>query len=222
MADQAPIEETPDNAAADATQQTTEDAQTQQQIVDWEKRYNDLRPQYDRTTQEAAQYRSLVEGLHSEDPDTRRQAAEALGLQLTEEDAADEFEQVEQPLTRAEFEQFLREQQNQAQEQERAQQVRQIVDAQLQEWGLDEEDGNDVLAYAIHALPRTDEGLPDVWAAYERFQQRETARQKAWRESKRAPHMSPVGTSGTQTPNLDNRQERQEWMANQLLANEQA
>lgn len=213
--EQAPVEGTPEETPAPEQEQQT------QSVVDYEKRYSDLRPQYDRTVAEVQQYKTALEDLRSDDPDTRRQAAEALGLQLAEE-AAEEFEQVEQPLTRAEFQQFLQEQQAQSQEQERAQQVRTVVDAQLQEWGLDEEDGNDVLAYAIHALPRTDEGYPDVWAAYERFQKRDQARQKAWRESKRAPHMSPVGTAGTQTPNLDNRQERQDWMASQLMANEQA
>jgi hypothetical protein len=54
------------------------------------------------------------------------------------------------------------------------------------------------------------------------FVERETARQKAWAQTKKgAPHISPVGQQATEVPNLDNDQERRDWMVAQLQANEQ-
>lgn len=59
------------------------------QGFDFERSYNELRPEYTRTTQELAtqrerltEYESLFEALHDSDPEIQRQAMDALGLEL--------------------------------------------------------------------------------------------------------------------------------------------
>ena len=62
---------------------------TEQAQVDWQKRYSDLQPEYTRATQELADLRRNQELydllISTDDADTRRQIAEALGYQLQEE-----------------------------------------------------------------------------------------------------------------------------------------
>ena len=91
-------------------------------------------------------------------------------------------------------------------------QVREIVDEQLGQLELDKADQDWVLAYAINALPITEEGLPDIQQAYQVFQQRETERQRNWAKSQAgSAHLAARATSdrGTQprqppaTPGLD-------------------
>jgi hypothetical protein len=58
--------------------------------------------------------------------------------------------------------------------------VRSQVDARLDTLGLDKDDQDWVLAYAINALPVTQEGLPDIEQAHRVFVARETERQRQW------------------------------------------
>ena len=81
-----------DTPAQDATQDTPEaeapeqsEQQTQAEI-DYEKRYQDLQPEYTRATQEAAQYRQIIELAQQGDPD----ALEILGLEAADEDTEDD------------------------------------------------------------------------------------------------------------------------------------
>ena len=99
--------------------------------------------------------------------------------------------------------------------------MRAIVDERLGQLSLDKDDQDWVLAYAINALPITEEGLPDIGKAHEVFQARETARQKQWAQSKRAPRISPDGQAGTEVPNLDDRQQRQDFITRRVLEGEQ-
>jgi hypothetical protein len=69
--------------------------------TDWERQYNELRPEYTRVTQELSGYRDqvseyeqLYEALHDSDPDVQAQAMAALGLELdtgSQQEAVDEF-----------------------------------------------------------------------------------------------------------------------------------
>ena len=91
-----------------------------------------------------------------------------------------------------------------------------MVDERLDQLGLDKDDQDWVLAYAINALPITDEGLPDIDQAHQVFAERETARQRAWAQGKRAPHIAPHGQAATEVPDLDDRQQRVDWMTRRL------
>lgn len=221
MSDQAPVEETPDAATEAASDE-------QQAVVDWEKRYNDLRPEFDRTTQEAAQYRRLIEGLNHEDPDTRQAAAEALGIEFVDTDDTPEEEDdsdddlYADPVARRRLEaieqRFAEQEQarQEAAEQARVDAAMAQVNEQMTGLGLSSEDDQALVLGVALQLPHTPEGLPDIQAAYDRLVARDNERMKSWASSKRGAHVSPVGTSGTQVPDLDDPEQRVAWMAAQL------
>lgn len=230
MSDQAPVEETPD---APTPEVEASDEQQAQAVVDWEKRYNDLRPEFDRTTQEAAQYRRLVEGLSSDDPDTRQQAAEALGIEFVDQDDTDDDEVDDEedlyadPVARRRLERieqrFAEEEAARAQaaqeaeEQARVDQAMAVVNEQIQALGRDETASEAIFALSL-TLPHTPEGLPDIEAAAAKFTALENSMKQSWATSKQGAHVSPVGTSGTQVPDLDDEQQRIAWMASRLNA----
>lgn len=224
MDDQAPEVETPD---------TTEDVVTDeptQPVVDWEKRYNDLRPEFDRTNQEAAQYRRLIEGLNSDDLDTRREAAEALGIEFVDQDDTPEIEEEDDlyidPVARrrleaieariAQEEAERQQAADEAAEQARVDEAMAKVNEQITALGRDDATAEAIFAFAL-TLPHTPEGLPDIQAANEKFTAFENRLKESWATSKRgAAHVSPVGTSGTQVPDLDDPEQRVAWMASRL------
>jgi len=219
--------ETPAVAGPEGTPGTAEQAAPAE--VDWQDRYQNLQPEYTRATQRVAELEHQQELydllVSTDDSDTRRQIAEQLGYVLDDADAQeliepdDPFAAVNERLTRIEQGLTAREQaENQA---EHAAEVRAAVDQQLDQLKIDKDDQDWVLAYAINALPPTPEGLPDVAQAHQVFQAREDARQRKWAQTKRAPHVAPNGQAATEVPNLDNRQERWEYMARRLNENEQ-
>jgi hypothetical protein len=203
--------------------------QDHEAAVDWQKRYADLQPEYTRATQELAELRRQQELydllVSTDDADTRRQIAEQLGYVLDEEpdepelDPEDPFAHYDERLGR--IEQSLTQRQQEEQDATYAAEVRRKVDARLDQLGLDKDDQDWVLAFAINALPVTAEGLPDIEQAHQAFIARETERQRRWAAGKKtAPHLSPHGQAATEVPNLDNRQERQDWMVRRLQENE--
>jgi hypothetical protein len=225
--DDAAVEATTPAAVAgpEGTPSTAEQAQAE---VDWQKRYSDLQPEYTRATQrvsELERQQELYDLLVStDDPDTRRQVAERLGYVLdaeeqTQEGEPDPFSRYDERLDR--IEQALTARDQQEANATRAAEVREQVDARLDKLGIDKDDQDWVLAYAINALPPTQDGLPDVEQAHQVFAAREDARQKAWAQSKRAPAISPNGQAATEVPDLDDRQQRWEYMARRINANEQ-
>ena len=82
----APPSEDTREATAPSTEETAGESQ---ETIDYEKRYNDLRPEYDRNQQalkEAQQYQAVVEALQSDDPQERAWAADILGLDFQEDE----------------------------------------------------------------------------------------------------------------------------------------
>lgn len=206
----------------------TAEQQAAQAETDWQKRYSDLQPEYTRATQELAEMKRQQELydvlVSTDDPATRRQVAERLGYQLEEE--PDPEPEDEDPLARYDerlgrIEQSLTQRQQDEQDATYAAEVRAAVDVKLEALGLDKGDQDWVLAYAINALPVTEEGLPDIEQANRVFAERETERQRKWAKGKRsAPHIAPNGQAATEVPNLDNRQERVDWMMRRMQENE--
>lgn len=220
----APPEGTPAVAGPEGTPGTAEPQVTQDADEGWQQRYVDIQREYTRSQQENSLFRQL---LSDADPDTRREIAEQLGYTLEEEEEpqqpdpnGDPLVQYDERLSRIEQSQTLAEQERE--EAAYVEQLQAVVTERLDGLGIDDGDKDWVLAYAVNALPPTDEGLPDLEQAKSVFQARETERQRAWAQSKRAPHISPHGQPATEVPNLDNRQERQDWMTRRLQDNEQA
>lgn len=204
----------------------------EQAEVDWRKRYDDLQPEYTRSTQRLRDMESRERwyelALTSEDEDTRRQAVEALGYTLEEqEEASSTTADYEDPydalLSRQErVEQRLNERERAEQEAQENALIKAITDERLAQLeGLDQEDQDWVLAYAINALPAVRDPsvpvpLPDISGAFEAFTARETERQKGWAKSKRAPYVTPGGQTATEVPNLDTHAGRVDHAVRQL------
>jgi hypothetical protein len=218
MSDQQPPANTQDSAAVAGPTEAPGAAQEQAE-VDWQKRYVDTQSEYSRSRQELKELEQKQQWydllVTSEDPDTRRQAAEALGYELPEEEDVEEFEPAEydDPIEQLSArQQAIEEQFNQSREEQQMAQeaalARALTDERLAQLeGLAPEDQDLVLAYAINALPPVREPgvpvpLPDVQGAFEYFQARETERQKAWGKSKRAPYVMPGGRAATEAPVL--------------------
>lgn len=196
--------------------------QAQQQGVDWEDRYQHLQPEYTRATQQNRLYEQM---LTAEDADTRRQAAEQLGYEFADDEEPDPGPN-EDPLVAYDqrlerLEQSLAEQDQDRETEAYAAQLRGVIDERLGQLGIAKDDQDWVLAYAINALPITEEGLPDLEQAHSVFAARELERQKAWARSKQAPRISPDGQPASEAPNLDNRQERQDWVVRRMMDNDQ-
>jgi hypothetical protein len=213
--------------------------------VDWESRaraaeqsFSNLQPEYTRVTQEREQLREAIQWhellLTSDDPELRAQAAEALGIVFDEEeppadDDQDPLEPYDARLRSLEERDARREADQQELEHVRA--VREVLDAQLEELMPGAQhpdpdiakgvkfDQDQVLAYAINALPVGEDGLPPIALAHQLWSERNDARQQDWARSKRAPMFSPGGQTATEVPNLDNDQERQDYMTRRLMSN---
>jgi hypothetical protein len=217
MSDQQPPAER-DTAAVAGPDVAPGTAQEQAE-VDWQKRYQDLQPEYTRTSQKAAEleqkqqwYELLVT---SDDPDTRRQAAQVLGYELPEEEGLEEeFEPVEydDPVDELRTrQQALEERLNQEQEAMRmAEQgalIREVVDERMGQFdGLPTKAQEWILAYAVNALPAVHEPgvpvpLPDLAQAHQAWQELQTEAQQSWAKTKqRAPRVMPGGVTADQVP----------------------
>jgi hypothetical protein len=200
--------------------------------IDWQKRYTDTQAEYSRGQQELADFRHKQELydllVSTDDPDTRRTVAEQLGYVLEEENAPESEFDPENPFAQYDerierLEATLTQRDQREREDAYAEQVRQACDERLDALGIDKDDQDWVLAYAINALPVGQDGLPDIAQAHAVFNAREDARQKRWAQTKRqAPRISPNGQTATEVPNLDNRQERVDWMAQRWAEGQQA
>jgi hypothetical protein len=192
-----------------------------------EKRYSDLRSWTDRVAQEVSElrpYKDQVTELQqkaqwyellvtSDDPDTRRQAAEVLGYELPEEEGFEpaEYDDPTDSLRSevTELRQRYEQDQQAAQEAYEGQVIDQMSRQSLKDLdpNLSEEGHNMILAYAINALPAVQQPpgspvrvLPDVKQAYEIFQAYQTEQQKQWAKTKRAPHVMPGGVTANEAP----------------------
>ena len=210
-------EDTAQQKTADTPEGTGTQDQTQQQ--NWEERYKEAQAWGTRVAQEKAQLEQqaqLAQALQSDDPDIRRQAFEALGLELADETDDTQYADPSEALA-AEVAALKQQFEAQNQQAQQAQQIAQIeahVEQQLAGLdGLDDSDREWIVNTAV-AMPPTPEGMPDIQAAHEKFVAWETARQKKWAATKRTSHrVSPTGEAGVQAPNLDDRDARQQWMA---------
>lgn len=184
--------------------------------VDYEKRYQDLRPQYDRTQSELDALRKQQEAIRN-DPEAQRQFLAELGYDLADDEPEvpefnddDPVSALEQRLAAIE-----------AKEQQ-AEQARQIAAAEahfnkaFERLGIPEDEHDAVIGMAL-TMPPGDDGMPPVEEAAKKIEAMWEARQKNWAASKKTGHsFSPNGQAATEQPNLDDPQERVAWMAQRL------
>jgi hypothetical protein len=210
MSDEAPV--TPDTPEASAPTGTPD--------INWEQRYNDLRPKFDQTAQEAAALRAEQERLNDEE--YFKQLMAQRGYEVEEPDpgyqdpTAAELERL-----RAQVTELAGWKDNLTQEQLQQQQLQQInasVDEQFRATApdLDPATREWVETKALSMAPR-DDGMPDIQGAYQAFTDWELERQKQWRtQKKRAPHVAAGGAEGVTAPNLDDPDQMLQWQMNRL------
>jgi hypothetical protein len=228
--EQAPVEE-PENAG---TAEEAPGTQTEQQQIDWEKRYNDMRSEFDRRGTRVSELEPLqqaVADLKSDDPDTRARAAQALGLPFEFVDDTPDDDEAMPYLTREEWQSY-QQQQAQREQEAQAQAAQEAAIAQIDNAiqshqalnALDKDDRDWVIAKALSLDPKmTPEGvpLPDIDAALEQFNGWSSGRIEKWRSTKKAPHVGQVGTAGTQAlPEDAGHNERVAYAMERLMADQ--
>jgi len=211
--DEAPAVEQDTPESEDSTPEgTPEDSAPS---VDWEKRYGDLRPEYDRQQQ-------LISAARRGDPD----AIAELGFQVVDEepeDHADDEDDYDDPLERRLAEVEAR-QQAQAEAQQ-AEEFEQLVDAYLeQELGRIEKDAGRKFTEEQKWLIGSaaiadwgDEDTPDVQAAFERYGAAAKAEREDYIRSKRAPR-APSGQKGERHKDLNTPEEIAQALAEEMEA----
>lgn len=183
---------------------------TEEQQVNWEDRYKEAQAWGTQNAQRAAElerYERVVQGLHSEDAEERRQAAEALGFQF--DDEPDEDDGADPYAKRlAEYERRIAEQEarweqftTQAQQAEVEQRDLQVISEGLD--ALQTTLGRKLTQEEIGLLGdaawsnRDEQGLPNIAAVTETY--KGIAQAQAPKPRPKAPQFSSVGREGTQT-----------------------
>lgn len=228
MADEAIDEapETPDTPTADETPavEAASEAPSSDTQIDWEKRYNDLRPEWDRAkTQlsEFEQYQPLIQSLQTDPRATIKALQEQFGDEY--EDDEDDYEDPGERALR-----LIQEQQETAQQQAERERLEEMEEQYVGE-GIDalaERDNVELSDHAqavIYALAtndalRAEDGRPDVEAAYDALRAFEKEVRDGYVASKKAPRI-PSGRPGEKSPDLSNEQERVNYMAQIIEAN---
>ena len=216
-------QDTPTDESAPQVEETREQtppnedtaSQDQQETVDWEKRYNDLRPEYDRGQQalkEAQQYQQVVQALQSDDPQERAWAADILGLEFEDGDTPDDEE--EEEFRDPRVDQLLAQQQEQAYEQEIQaldSHISSTIDQLAEKHKLDLSDEEKDLIYAqTLALEPAEGNQPNVSRAFEMYTGILDKHIKRYREGKKNAPSPPVpGQSGANAAQPETRKERQ-------------
>jgi hypothetical protein len=214
-ASQAPAEETPQDTPAPTDETPQEDTSAEQTEtesespdVDWQERYNNLQPEYTRATQEAAQYRQIIEAARQGDP----QALELLGYQVDgDEDEGDDDEYVDPDERINQLEQKLTEREQAEQEEAlqwaEQQWLKENVDSLLEKENaqLTEHERNLLVSHAT--ANRFEDGQPDIEGAFKLLKEANEAATKRYLESKKAPSV-PVGSAGSKKFDLNDDDDR--------------
>lgn len=169
----------------------------------YQKRFNDYRSEADRRATEYSQNQKLLSDLQSEDPAAQRAAAQRLGLEWIDEEPVEQGPDQQYSALAQQIEELKAERAAEKAQAEQAAESARIaaeVDRRLGDMGLDEQDGDWVLARAVALAPGAD-GLPDLTTAYEQLQERDRAAQERWRTSKKSPRIAR-GETGQETKNI--------------------
>lgn len=198
---------TPEQAAPEGTPAETPE-------IDYEKRYNDLRSDYDRRNQRVSELEQFYGQLA--DPQTQAEALQALGLELA--DVEDDEELEADPDARIErMEQFLSQRAEAEAEQELFELERQYLDQEIGKLDdtLSEKEQEAVRNLALSL--QDSEGLPDVNAAHELLKQVAEERQQRYLESKKAPRVE-LGQAGLEKEDMSDPDVRVRLMAEAVEA----
>lgn len=220
--DSAPDTGTPDESLS-GPDGTPAEGETHGENIDYEQRYNDLRPEFDRKSQEAAEYRQFQEALSGQSgPEAQQQALLALDIELEgDEDEDDSEYDDDDPDTRLErIEETLEQQKAEAeqhelvnQENEYLQEGIEVLEEEADREFSDQEIG--ILASVARAN-RTDSGYPDLALAYDQLTALSDQQQKAWIASKKTSRGPGTGTAAQEAVDLSDPDSRIQYAAQRI------
>jgi len=197
------MSEQAESPVEEAVEPTPEDAGG----IDWRKRYEDLRPQYDRVQNEASQY---------QDPEYRKQLfqelAEENGYTLGGPDEVyeDPTEQLRAEL-RAELQQELSKRDQAAAQADAIAYAEAHAESKLDELKVQSEKARDWIALKATAMPalRDENGfvVPDIEAAYEEYTGFINDVKKSWGNTKTGAVAASEGQANTGVPAWKNEQD---------------
>lgn len=184
--------------------------------VDWEKRYNDQRSEFDRRGSLLA----AAEGRQG--PEAQAEALRQLGVEVEMEEPTEEEDTYVDPDERIDrLEQQLAER-AQAEEQEQFHQLEtEYIDKTLK--GIEQENGvnlsdREVKIITNNALAnRLEDGRPDLQGAFDDLKEIKSAARDEYLASKKTAK-APVGTAGEETIDLSDPEAKRKWMAEDLAA----
>jgi hypothetical protein len=195
--------------------------------VNYEQRYNDLRPEFDRRSQQLSQLEQFQQAVSGQlGPEAQAEALKAYGVELEDDEAGDDFEYDDDPDSRLErIEAAMEEQQEQAYAAQAAEAEAEFLSEGIE--ALETNEGREfseqeiaVLASVARANP-TSEGLPDLVLAHQHLTELQKSSQARWIESKKSTRRPGSGIAADRAVDLDNDEDRVQFMADRLAAAEQ-
>lgn len=220
MTDEAPERDTPEAAAAAPVDEGT--PAPQEAESDWESRFKEAQAWGTRASQEAAEYREIIDLARAGDPET----LEFLGWEVPEEEVD---EDADEPLTRAEFVEYLRERDEAAREQQDYEMqldseanliTSTIANFEKENGDLDQDEYDAIVDIAISR--RTDDGNPDIQGAIKQVTGLKDHYIKSYVDNKkRAPQAPAPGSAPDHQPDLDDREERRNFMLQRMASLEE-
>jgi hypothetical protein len=214
-----PEETTPDTPEVEAPESDRTDT-----TEDYESRYNDLRSEFDRRNQVFA----ALEGTLG--PEAQEEAFRIFGAEFAEEDEGDYDEEDseddgDEPMTRAEFEEYLQEQNAEAEEYEADVAFKQDLNEVLE--SIEKDEGRTLSDQETRVLLREAEAqvaeygtfdLTDSWEGIREWSKAEIDR---YVKSKQEATLAPLGSAGDQKIDFNDEDARREQMAKIMEADAQ-
>lgn len=192
--------------------------------TDWQQRYTDLQPEYTRASQEAARYRQVFEAAQSGDKEAQAALIAAAGYELPEDDDEDPEtltadERVERLEAAWQAEREAAQQAQKAQEQQELE--HRFYETELEKLDPQDEWDDDYKRLVVSAAQNfeDDDGLPDLKAGHEALQAQFEAEFKKRVQSKRQPQ-APSGASASHQPDLDDPEQRREYLLRRSMEQE--
>ena len=190
--------------------------------INFEQRYNDLRPEFDRRSQALSQAEQMQEALSGlAGPEAQAQALMSLGIEL-EDDQDDDYES-DDPDTRLErLEQTIEEQQAMAEQQAYVEAEQNFlvdgIEALEQREGREFSEQEVAILASVARANRLDDGTPDLSLANDHLTELLTERQKSWIESKRGGRRPGSGVAAGKAVDLNDPESRVQFMAERIEA----
>lgn len=220
-ATQAPeeIQDTPPEAEQD-TPEAPETPDTDAPETDYEKRFHDAQSWGTTVSQENAQLRQIIALAQQGDPEAR----ELLGWETPEEDTEDEID-ADEPLTRAEFEQYQRAQQQEEEAQQSEQAFMSDFAADLKE--IEKKEGRSLTDWEKNVLFNDAQGQVaqtqtyDLEAPWNEISDYHKSVIENYTKSKSQAPSAPIGSAGELKIDPSDDDARQEALAQIMEAESQ-